>query len=76
MGRGCPKAGHPGQEEAQEAPTAANKVGGLLCAPVGERESKCTLNQDERRDEVIRKTRLSKLSKKCRIERNRNSGWV
>lgn len=55
--------GHPGQGEAQEAPTAANKVGGLPCAPVGERNSKCTPYQDERRDEVIRKTRLPKLSK-------------
>lgn len=63
MGRGCPMAGHPGQGEAQEAPTAANKVGGLPCAPVGERESRCTLYQDERRDEVIRKTRVPKLSK-------------
>lgn len=33
------------------------------CAPVGERESRCTLYQDERRDEVIRKTRVPKLSK-------------
>lgn len=56
-------AGHPGQGEAQEAPTAANKVGGLPCAPVGERESRGTLYQDERREEVIRKTRVPKLSK-------------
>lgn len=63
MGRGCPMAGHPGQGEAQEVPTAENKVGGLLYAPVGERESRCTLYQDERRDEVIRKTRVPKLSK-------------
>lgn len=47
MGRGCPMAGHPGQGEAQEGPTGANKAGGLPCAPVGERESKCTLYQDE-----------------------------
>lgn len=46
MGRGCPMAGHPGQGAAQEGPTGANK-GGLPCAPVGERESKCTLYQDE-----------------------------
>lgn len=62
MGRGCPMAGHPGQGEAQEGPTGANKAGGLPCAPVGERESKCTLYQDEGGNEVIRKSRLPKLS--------------